>query len=66
MDVRDPTAGDWSWVRWHRSTLRRGFAGDEGDGHSRALGVWGKARARLGQSGELSHGAIPARGHQRA
>jgi hypothetical protein len=56
MDVRDPTVSDRSWVRWRRSTSRRGFTGDEGDDHDKALGVWGKARARSGRHGELSHG----------
>jgi hypothetical protein len=36
---RDPTASDRSWVRGRRSTSRRGFARDKGDGHDRALGV---------------------------
>jgi hypothetical protein len=62
MDVRDPTAGGRSWVRWRHSTSLRGFAGDEGDGQDRALGIWGKARARLGQSSELSHGRNTGKG----
>jgi hypothetical protein len=56
MDVRDPKAGNRSWVRWRRSTSWRGFAGDEGDGHGRALGIWRKDRARLGRSGGLNRG----------
>jgi hypothetical protein len=55
MNVRDPTAGGRSWVRWRHSTPQRGFAGDEGDGHDRALRVWGRAQACSGQSGKLSH-----------
>jgi hypothetical protein len=43
--------------RWRRSVSRRGLAGDEGDDHGEALGVWGIARARSGRSDE------PDRGH---
>jgi hypothetical protein len=56
MDARDPTAGDRSWVRWRRSTSRRGLAGDEGDSHGGALGAWGKTQACSGRHGELDHG----------
>jgi hypothetical protein len=49
-------AGGRSWVRWRRSTSRRGLAGDEGDDHGGALGAWGKTRARSGRHGELGHG----------
>jgi hypothetical protein len=43
-------------VRWRGSTLRRGFTGDEEDGHGRALGDWGKARAHSGRHGGLKSG----------
>jgi hypothetical protein len=43
-------------VRWHRSTSRRDLAGDEGNGHDRALGTWGRTRAHSGQTGEHDHG----------
>jgi hypothetical protein len=56
MDARDPTAGGRTRVRWRRLVSRRGLAGDEGTGHGEALGAWGIARARSGQSGELDHG----------
>jgi hypothetical protein len=56
MDVRDPAAGDRSWVWWRCSTSRRGLVGDEGDGHGGALGAWGKTRGRLGRLGELDRG----------
>jgi hypothetical protein len=56
MDVRDPKAGGRSWVRWRHWTSRRGFTGDEGGGHDRALGVWGRAQACSGRSGALSRG----------
>jgi hypothetical protein len=49
-------ADDRSWVRWRRSASRRGLAGDEGDGHSGALGAWGKTRARSGRHGKLDCG----------
>jgi hypothetical protein len=45
----------YGWGR-HRSTPRRGLAGDEGDGHDRALGVWGIARACLGRSSKPNRG----------
>jgi hypothetical protein len=62
MDARDPTAGDRSWVRWHRSTSQRGLAGDEGDGHGGALGAWGKTQARSGRHGELDSGHLAGAG----
>jgi hypothetical protein len=53
-------------LRWGRGAFQLGdrrcllrggeVAGDEGNGHGRALGVWGKAWARSGRHGELYHG----------
>jgi hypothetical protein len=56
MDARDPTAGDRACVRWHRSILRRGLAGDDGDGHGGALGAWGRTQARSVRQGEHNYG----------
>jgi hypothetical protein len=54
MDVRDPTAGDRSWVRWCRSSLRS--CRRRGGQPQRALEALGKARARSGRHGELDRG----------
>ena len=35
---------------------RRDLVGDEGNGNDRALGAWGRAQARSGQSGEHDRG----------
>jgi hypothetical protein len=43
-------------ARRHRSTLRRDLAGDEGNDHGRALGAWGRAHARSGQSSKHDRG----------
>jgi hypothetical protein len=43
-------------VRRRRSTSRRDLAGDEGNGHGRALGTWGRTQAHSGQSGEHDRG----------
>jgi hypothetical protein len=56
MDVRDPTVGDSSWVRWRCSTSWQGLAADEGDGHCGALGAWGKTRAHSWRHGKLDRG----------
>jgi hypothetical protein len=39
-------------VRWRRPTSWRDLVGDEGNGRGRALGTWGRTRARLGRHGE--------------
>jgi hypothetical protein len=43
-------------VRRCRSTSRRDLAGDEGNDHDRALGTWGRTRARSGRHGERDRG----------
>jgi hypothetical protein len=40
----------------HHSTERRDLAGDEGNDHGRALGTWGRTRARSGRDAEHDRG----------